>query len=101
MKNLTLLFCTILPLILSAQSIIGTWQYEVQGTPSGDYTGELIIQKDHTDYKAEIISSGDRASVKFLHASEDAFSATATVAGWSATITGKLILDQIEGHCPR
>ena len=98
MKNLTLLFCTILPLILSAQSIKGTWQYEVQDTPSGDYTGDLIIHQDQTDYKAEIISSGDRASVEFLYASENAFSATATVAGWSATITGKLILDQIEGQ---
>jgi len=98
MTKLTLLLAVILPFCLSAQSIVGIWDYDVPHTPSGDYRGELIIQKYQDSYEGEVISSGESAAIDFLYAAEDSFQATSDVSGWFVTITGNLVLDQLEGY---
>ena len=35
----------------------GTWNYEVKNTPSGDYSGKIILVKDKKTYKGEAINS--------------------------------------------
>ena len=98
MKSLSLLSVAILPFFLTAQSILGTWNYELNNTPGGDYKGELIIDRDQENYIAEIISSKESSTVNILYADERSFKATSEVSGWSVTITGELILNQLEGH---
>ena len=40
----------------------GTWNYEVKDTPSGDYSGKIILVKDKKTYKGEAIN---KAGIKF------------------------------------
>ena len=40
----------------------GTWNYEVKNTPSGDYSGKIILVKDKKTYKGEAIN---KAGIKF------------------------------------
>lgn len=37
----------------------GTWNYEVKNTPSGDYSGKIILVKDKKTYKGEVINKTD------------------------------------------
>lgn len=40
----------------------GTWNYEVKDTPTGDYSGKIILVKDKQTYKGEAIN---KAGTKF------------------------------------
>ena len=45
-----------------APDYAGTWNYEVRDTPTGDYSGKIILVKDKQTYKGEAINS---AGTKF------------------------------------
>ena len=45
-----------------ATDYAGTWNYEVKDTPTGDYSGKIILVKDKKTYKGEAINS---AGTKF------------------------------------
>ena len=45
-----------------ADDFSGTWNYEVKNTPSGDYSGKIILVKDKKSYKGEAIN---KAGIKF------------------------------------
>jgi len=38
----------------------GTWNYEVKDTPSGDYSGKIILVKDKKTYKAQAINKAGK-----------------------------------------
>ena len=45
-----------------APDFAGTWNYEVKDTPTGDYSGKIILVKDKKTYKGEAIN---KAGLKF------------------------------------
>ena len=45
-----------------APDYAGTWSYEVKDTPTGDYSGKIILVKDKKTYKGEAIN---KAGIKF------------------------------------
>ena len=45
-----------------ATDYAGTWNYEVKNTPSGDYSGKIILVKDKKTYKGEAIN---KAGIKY------------------------------------
>ena len=45
-----------------ASNYAGTWNYEVKDTPTGDYSGKIILVKDKQTYKGEAIN---KAGIKF------------------------------------
>ena len=45
-----------------ATDYAGTWNYEVKDTPTGDYSGKIILVKDKQTYKGEAIN---KAGTKF------------------------------------
>lgn len=97
-KTTIILFAiTAFQLFATAQSITGIWEYEVLNTLSGDYFGQLIIEKNQGAYVGEIISRSDSYLVDFNYADEDSIAAFSDVEGFFATINGKFVGNQFNG----
>ncbi len=86
---MTIILLFLSPILISAQTVEGTWQYEVLNTLSGDYYGELIIKKEGKGYLGEIISRGDTYDVFFNYISQDSLSIGSNVEGFLASIHGR------------
>ena len=54
-----LIFVFVISLLFSSCAGIGpagTWNYTVTGTPQGDFTGDMIVDKNETGYAAKLSS---------------------------------------------
>jgi hypothetical protein len=83
---------------MMGQSIEGIWKYEVLNTLSGDYFGDLIIEKVESSYKGKIINEGRPYLVKFNFVDKDSLSIWTNVAELSVSIIGKFIGEKINGN---
>jgi len=83
--------------LLAAQSIEGIWEYRVLNTASGDYFGELKIERNGHSYRGEIISRDETYGVSFLVLENDSVVLNSDVEGFFATIRGRFLGDTFDG----
>jgi len=98
MIRVLLLFACLFPIFVSGQSIERTWNYEVLNTISGDYFGDLIIEKKADAHLARIVSRGRDYRAVFEYVQDDSISILSNVEGFVATIKGRFSGDEFNGN---
>lgn len=68
--------------------IIGTWEYTLENTPEGNFSGQMVITKEGNDYKGMIVNNGAEAEMKDLKIEDNRISFNTYTQGYSTSTSG-------------
>ena len=82
----------------STAKYAGNYDFIIEDTPMGDYTGKMLLMKDGKEYSGKLISSnGGESELRDLKIEGDMVSFGTSAEGYYARISGKFVGEEFIG----
>lgn len=81
----------------AATGPVGTWDYHITDTPEGDFSGNMVIEKNEGNYSGHLFSNGRKINLNNVTLNEDQLSGKFNYQGTSLQLIGEFSKDSFSG----